>query len=53
MQLLDEDANSIAIVMKHMAGQHEIALDRLSFSDGEKSWRNRDSEVAATRADAS
>lgn len=43
-RLLDEDANSIAIVMKHMAGNMKSRWTDFLLSDGEKPWRNRDSE---------
>ena len=43
-ELLDEDANSIAIVMKHMAGNMKSRWTDFLSSDGEKPWRNRDSE---------
>lgn len=42
--LLDEDANSIAIVMKHMAGNMKSRWTDFLSDDGEKPWRNRDSE---------
>lgn len=42
--LLDEDANSIAIVMKHMAGNMKSRWIDFLSDDGEKPWRNRDSE---------
>lgn len=41
---LDEDANSIAILMKHMAGNMKSRWTDLLTSDGEKPWRDRDSE---------
>jgi hypothetical protein len=43
-QLLDEDANSIAIVMQHMAGNMKSHWTNFLLEDGEKPWRNRDSE---------
>lgn len=43
-QLLDEDANSIAIVMQHMAGNMKSRWTNFLTEDGEKPWRNRDSE---------
>ena len=42
--LLDEDANSIAIVMKHMAGNMKSRWTDFLSDDGEKPWRNRDTE---------
>jgi hypothetical protein len=43
-QLLDEDANSIAIVMQHMVGNMKSRWTNFLLEDGEKPWRNRDSE---------
>ncbi len=43
-QLLDEDANSIAVVMQHMAGNMKSRWTNFLSEDGEKPWRNRDSE---------
>ena len=42
--LLDEDANSIAVLMKHMAGNMKSRWTDFLSEDGEKPWRNRDSE---------
>jgi hypothetical protein len=41
---LDEEANSIAIVVKHMAGNMRSRWSDFLTSDGEKPGRNRDSE---------
>jgi hypothetical protein len=42
----NEESNSIAVIVKHIAGN---MLSRWSFSeDGEKSWRNRDEEFVNT-----
>ena len=43
-ELLDENANSIAIVMQHMAGNMKSRWTNFLLEDGEKPWRNRDSE---------
>lgn len=43
-ELLDEDANSIAIVIKHVAGNMKSRWTDFITSDGEKPWRNRESE---------
>ncbi|HEY2858421.1 MAG TPA: DUF1572 family protein [Terracidiphilus sp.] len=51
--MLDADGNSIAIVVKHMAGNMRSRWTDFLTTDGEKSGRNRDSEFeepAATRA---
>jgi hypothetical protein len=42
--LLDDEANSIAIVMKHMAGNMRSRWTDFLISDGEKPDRNRDTE---------
>jgi hypothetical protein len=42
--LLDPDANSIAIIMKHVAGNMRSRWTDFLTSDGEKPDRNRDSE---------
>ncbi|MFZ0396080.1 MAG: DUF1572 domain-containing protein [Terracidiphilus sp.] len=50
---LDAEANSIAIVVKHMAGNMRSRWTDFLSSDGEKPTRNRDSEFvdpAPTRA---
>jgi hypothetical protein len=41
---LDEESNSIAIIVKHMAGNMRSRWTDFLTSDGEKSTRNRDSE---------
>lgn len=43
-ELLDKDANSIAIVMQHMAGNLKSRWTSFLSEDGEKPWRNRDRE---------
>ena len=51
---LDEESNSIAIVVKHMAGNMRSRWTDFLESDGEKPDRNRDSEFEQppkTRAD--
>jgi hypothetical protein len=42
--LLDQEANSIAIIVKHMAGNMRSRWTDFLTSDGEKPDRNRDSE---------
>ena len=44
---LDEEMNSIAIVVKHMAGNMRSRWTDFLSSDGEKPDRNRDSEFVA------
>lgn len=41
---LDEHTNSIAVVMKHVAGNLASRWTDFLTSDGEKPWRNRDDE---------
>jgi hypothetical protein len=41
---LDEHTNSIAVVMKHVAGNLTSRWTDFLTTDGEKSWRNRDEE---------
>jgi len=43
-QPLDENTNSVAIIMKHMAGNMLSRWTDFLTTDGEKDWRNRDSE---------
>ena len=44
---LDEESNSIAIIVKHMAGNMRSRWTDFLISDGEKPDRNRDTEVSA------
>ncbi|QDU08362.1 DUF1572 family protein [Gimesia aquarii] len=41
---LDEHTNSIAVIMKHVAGNLISRWTDFLTTDGEKSWRNRDDE---------
>lgn len=41
---LDEESNSIAVIVKHMAGNMCSRWTDFLTSDGEKPWRNRDCE---------
>jgi hypothetical protein len=47
---LDEEMNSIAIIVKHMAGNMRSRWTDFLTSDGEKPDRNRDSEFVAPPA---
>lgn len=40
----NEDTNSIAVIIKHMAGNMFSRWTDFLTSDGEKEWRNRDAE---------
>lgn len=42
--VLDPEMNSIAIIMKHMSGNMLSRWTDFLTTDGEKPWRNRDSE---------
>jgi uncharacterized damage-inducible protein DinB len=53
-QTLDEEMNSIAVIVKHMAGNMRSRWTNFLTSDGEKPDRNRESEFEnppATRAE--
>lgn len=41
---LDENTNSIAVIMKHVAGNLISRWTDFLTTDGEKPWRNRDDE---------
>lgn len=43
-QQLNEDSNSIASIVKHLSGNMLSRWTDFLTSDGEKEWRNRDSE---------
>jgi len=45
---LDEEANSVAVIMKHMAGNMFSRWTDFLTSDGEKPDRNRDMEFVIT-----
>lgn len=44
----DEDTNSIAVIAKHMAGNMLSRWTDFLTTDGEKEWRDRDSEFVDT-----
>ncbi len=48
---LSEESNSMAIIMQHLAGNMLSRWTDLFSSDGEKPWRNRDAEFAASFTD--
>ena len=51
---LDDDGNSVAMLMQHVAGNLRSRWTDFLTSDGEKPWRNRDAEFeppAGTRAE--
>lgn len=45
---LDEHTNSIAVIMKHLAGNLTSRWTDFLTTDGEKPWRNRDDEFVDT-----
>ena len=47
---LDDESNSIAIIVKHMAGNMQSRWTEFLTTDGEKPDRNRDSEFVAPPA---
>lgn len=49
---LDPEANSIALIMKHMAGNMRSRWTEFLTTDGEKPDRNRDGEFETTVADS-
>ena len=49
---LDEESNSIAMIMKHVAGNMRSRWTRFLTSDGEKADRDRDSEFERTDRDS-
>jgi len=48
---LDANTNSIAVIVKHVAGNLASRWTDFLTSDGEKPWRNRDDEFVDTFAD--
>ena len=50
-QPLDHNTNSIAVIMKHMAGNMLSRWSDFLTSDGEKPWRDRDREFIDDFAD--
>ena len=45
---LDENTNSVAVIMKHVAGNLASRWTDFLTADGEKPWRSRDSEFVDT-----
>lgn len=43
-RVIDGDTNSIAIIVKHMTGNMRSRFTNFLTEDGEKPWRNRDTE---------
>jgi hypothetical protein len=51
-ELLDAEANSIAVIMKHVAGNMRSRWTDFLTSDGEKPDRDRDTEFELSRNDS-
>lgn len=47
----NEESNSIAIIVQHLAGNMKSRFTDFLNSDGEKPWRNRDAEFEVVIAD--
>jgi hypothetical protein len=45
---IDSEANSVAVIVKHMVGNMRSRFTDFLATDGEKPWRDRDSEFVAT-----
>ena len=50
---LDENTNSIAVIMKHVSGNLISRFTEFLTTDGEKPWRDRDAEFTDTFRDRS
>jgi len=48
---LDQNTNSISVIMKHIAGNLRSRWTDFLTTDGEKPWRNRDDEFVDTFSD--
>lgn len=48
---IDQDANSVAVIMRHMAGNLRSRFTDFLTTDGEKPDRNRDGEFELAHAD--
>ena len=44
LEVLNDESNSVAIIVKHMVGNMKSRFTDFLTSDGEKAWRNRDLE---------
>jgi hypothetical protein len=50
--LLDKEANSIALIVKHLSGNLRSRWTDFLTTDGEKDWRHRDTEFLLTANDS-
>lgn len=51
-RLIDGESNSVALIIKHMAGNMRSRWTDFLTSDGEKPWRQRDNEFLITPVDS-
>jgi len=49
--VLDPESNSVALIVKHITGNQKSRFTDFLTSDGEKPWRNRDTEFETTAQD--
>ncbi len=47
-EAMDEESNSVGVIVKHMSGNMKSRWTDFLSSDGEKPWRNRDAEFDGT-----
>ncbi len=47
-QVIGEDHNSVAVIVRHIGGNLRSRFTDFLTSDGEKTWRNRDTEFEGT-----
>jgi hypothetical protein len=50
-RVLDPESNSVALIVKHITGNQRSRFTDFLTSDGEKPWRDRDSEFISTGQD--
>jgi hypothetical protein len=50
-RVLDPESNSVALIVKHITGNQRSRFTDFLTSDGEKPWRDRDSEFVSTGQD--
>ena len=50
-RVLDPESNSVALIVKHITGNQKSRFTDFLTSDGEKPWRDRDTEFISTEQD--
>src|SRR5690349_21826594 len=50
-RVIDPESNSVALIVKHITGNQRSRFTDFLASDGEKPWRDRDSEFIAKGED--